>query len=69
MTFLGILSLHFVVTVDQFIFGASEKETGASVDGFWCPEWCVCSTVARIVDCSSLGLDAIPEVSSVTTRL
>lgn len=41
----------------------------STVDVFWCPDGCTCSTSEKIIDCSSLGLIEVPECPPSTTRL
>lgn len=55
--------LHFVIIVHQLLAEPYKR------DIFYCPPSCLCAEVARIVDCSSLGLKRIPLVANKTSRL
>ncbi len=50
---------------DEIPYISSKKER----DMFFCPERCACSVQEKIIDCSSMGLDRVPQVPKHTSRL
>jgi len=63
-----IATFLLALLADQLIISTSTNESW-SENRFWCPPGCVCSTPARIIDCSSRGLASIPNVPRIVTRL
>lgn len=73
-TFSAILLLLGSFFREEAIFSLAATEDSETRklgdrDNFWCPQKCACSTLARIVDCSSLGAVTVPDVHNQTTRL
>lgn len=63
--FQGNLQLEEGTSDKSFSFSGEREDRGV----FFCPDQCVCSVEERIIDCSSQGLERVPQVPSGTTRL